>query len=282
MKRFVDDIAVEVVETALISKLDGIFTPINILNLDDKKVETIAGESEESKQQREDLKRQLEILASGSKTCKWYSAARAQGECILRKMHGHYKMLIWPIGSTNEKAEDVIASPSIDESTQSDDTGDEEQKDESGIPSPEEELDDNVSHVSEQRNPIPSLAEPDRTSTPIEEPTAKVKKPVFTDELDFEWGGSATTLRKSKPFSAEVEKSAPADDLDFGGWSTSRKSKPFPAPDLAPVEEALVEVEEPAPAPKTDWGGWGLSSTTKDKAAKKKGKKKSAVAVPEA
>ena len=79
MKRFVDDIAVEAVETALISKLDSIFTPIGILRLEEKQVEAIAGESEESKQQREDLKRQLETLTNGLKTCKWYSAARAQG-----------------------------------------------------------------------------------------------------------------------------------------------------------------------------------------------------------
>ena len=82
MKRFVDDIAVEVVEVALISKLENIFSPVSILKLEDQEVETIAGESEESKQQREDLKRQLEILVSGSKTCKWYSATRAQGEWI--------------------------------------------------------------------------------------------------------------------------------------------------------------------------------------------------------
>ena len=79
MKRFVDDVAVEVVETALISKLEDIFSPVGVLQLDDKEVEAIAGESEENKQQREDLKRQLEILVNSSKTCKWYSDARAQG-----------------------------------------------------------------------------------------------------------------------------------------------------------------------------------------------------------
>ena len=80
MKRFVDDIAVEVVEKTMIRKLESIFTPVSIFHLADKDVERIAGESEESRVQREELNQQLDILNKGSRVCKGYSAARSLGK----------------------------------------------------------------------------------------------------------------------------------------------------------------------------------------------------------
>lgn len=70
LKRFIDDVAVEIVETKLISKLHDIFSPMTVASMFDDKVNAIAGESEDSRVAREELNKQLEVLTKGSETCK--------------------------------------------------------------------------------------------------------------------------------------------------------------------------------------------------------------------
>ncbi|CZT11995.1 probable vacuolar sorting protein VPS1, dynamin, and related proteins [Rhynchosporium agropyri] len=76
LKRFVDDIAIEVIESKLISPLYDIFSPITVTSMSADLVTRIAGESEENRAQREQLTRQLDVLMKGSETCKSFIGVR--------------------------------------------------------------------------------------------------------------------------------------------------------------------------------------------------------------
>ena len=80
LKRFVDDIAIEVIEAKLISPLYDIFSPITVTSMPADLVTRITGESEEDRAQREQLTRQLDVLMKGSKTCKRFVGIRVLGE----------------------------------------------------------------------------------------------------------------------------------------------------------------------------------------------------------
>ena len=84
MKRFIDDIANEVIEAKLISPLGGIFTPVAVSAMSADLVTSMAGESEENRAEREQLTKQLDVLTKGSETCKRFIGVR-----ILSKT-GHY------------------------------------------------------------------------------------------------------------------------------------------------------------------------------------------------
>ncbi|KAL3422985.1 dynamin family protein [Phlyctema vagabunda] len=70
LERFVDDIAVELIEAKLISSLYDIFSPVTVSSMAVDLVVSVAGESEENCAQREQLSRQLDVLMKGSETCK--------------------------------------------------------------------------------------------------------------------------------------------------------------------------------------------------------------------
>ena len=76
MKRFIDDMAIEVVEAKLISPLAGIFTPVAVSTMSAELVTSMAGESEENRAQREQLTKQLDVLTKGSETCKRFIGVR--------------------------------------------------------------------------------------------------------------------------------------------------------------------------------------------------------------
>lgn len=80
MKRFVDDIAIEVIEAKLISPLHDIFSPITVTSMPAELVTSIAGESEENRAQREQLNKQLEVLMKGTETCKRFIGVRILGK----------------------------------------------------------------------------------------------------------------------------------------------------------------------------------------------------------
>lgn len=80
MKRFVDDIAIEVIEAKLISQLNSTFSPITVTSMAADLVNSIAGESEENRAQREQLTKQLDILMKGSETCKRFIGVRVLGK----------------------------------------------------------------------------------------------------------------------------------------------------------------------------------------------------------
>lgn len=80
LKRFVDDIAVEVIEDKLISQLGSIFSPVSVSIMPADLVICIAGESEENRTERELLAKQLDILMKGSDTCKRFIGVRLFGK----------------------------------------------------------------------------------------------------------------------------------------------------------------------------------------------------------
>ncbi|KAF4772632.1 hypothetical protein HAV15_011069 [Penicillium sp. str.  len=76
LKRFVDDIATEVIEVKLLGAITTLFTPITAFDMPKELIAQIAGESEESQSRREQLNKKLWILGKGSDTCKRFVGIR--------------------------------------------------------------------------------------------------------------------------------------------------------------------------------------------------------------
>ncbi|GFF61244.1 dynamin family GTPase, putative [Aspergillus udagawae] len=68
LKRFVDDIANEVVESKLMFSLSRILSPVTVFDMPANLITRIAGESKESQTIREQLNKELSILSKGSET----------------------------------------------------------------------------------------------------------------------------------------------------------------------------------------------------------------------
>lgn len=83
LKRFVDDIANEVVESRLMSSLSRILSPVTVFDMPASLVMKIAGESKESQTFREQLNKELLILNKGSDTCKRFVRTKADGIFVL-------------------------------------------------------------------------------------------------------------------------------------------------------------------------------------------------------
>lgn len=64
----------------LVSALGAILSPVTVFNMPDDLVTRIAGESEEHRAEREELNKQLDILAKGASTCKKFIGNR--GLCM--------------------------------------------------------------------------------------------------------------------------------------------------------------------------------------------------------
>lgn len=79
LERFIDDVAVEVIEARLISLLENILSPLSVYQMPADQVARIAGESEETRTQREQLSKQLEVLRSGLETCRRFAGFRISG-----------------------------------------------------------------------------------------------------------------------------------------------------------------------------------------------------------
>lgn len=78
-KRFVNNIAVQAVETSLIAKLGSIFSPIRVLNLASNIITTVAGESNESYTKRKALTNRLDVLMQGSEICNRFVVGSSHG-----------------------------------------------------------------------------------------------------------------------------------------------------------------------------------------------------------
>src|SRR5690242_3388380 len=74
-----DDVAVEVIEAKLVSAIDDIFSPVKVYQMSPELVSRIAGESEDSRTEREQLSRQLAVLGNGLHTCKRFAGFRVGG-----------------------------------------------------------------------------------------------------------------------------------------------------------------------------------------------------------
>ena len=90
MKRFIDDIASEVIEAKLISPLGNIFEPVAVSAMSADLVTSMAGESEENRAQREQLTKQLDVLTKGSDTCKRFIGVR-----LLSKTRPYFVLVQW-------------------------------------------------------------------------------------------------------------------------------------------------------------------------------------------
>ncbi|KZM21682.1 GTPase [Ascochyta rabiei] len=89
-KRFVDDIAVEAVETNFIARLGDILSPIKVTWLAPEVVTSIAGESDESRAKRNSLSNQLNVLIQGLQTCKKFVVGTLYGTfSVISSMRYH-------------------------------------------------------------------------------------------------------------------------------------------------------------------------------------------------
>ncbi|KAK3389943.1 P-loop containing nucleoside triphosphate hydrolase protein, partial [Podospora didyma] len=79
LKRFIDDVAVEIIESKLVAALDNILSPMSVFKMTPELVSAIAGESEENRSQRDQLTRQLDVLRNGLQTCKKFVGLRIRG-----------------------------------------------------------------------------------------------------------------------------------------------------------------------------------------------------------
>lgn len=79
LKRFIDDMSVQVIEAKLVAELDRILTPVSIFEMSPEQVARIAGESEERRGRREQLTKQRDVLAEGLHTCKRFVGLRICG-----------------------------------------------------------------------------------------------------------------------------------------------------------------------------------------------------------
>ncbi|KAH6977690.1 P-loop containing nucleoside triphosphate hydrolase protein [Ilyonectria destructans] len=73
MKRFVDDVSVEVIETGLVSELGSIIEPVGISTMPAEELNGVAGETDEARRARQELQTQLSVLKSGAEICKKFS-----------------------------------------------------------------------------------------------------------------------------------------------------------------------------------------------------------------
>ncbi|KAH8696359.1 P-loop containing nucleoside triphosphate hydrolase protein [Talaromyces proteolyticus] len=76
MKRFIDDIAIEVIEGTLVTSLSDLFSPVSVFQMPPDTITRIAGESEENRSLREQLTKKLDVLLKGSETCKKFVRIR--------------------------------------------------------------------------------------------------------------------------------------------------------------------------------------------------------------
>ncbi len=68
--------AVQVIETKLLSALGGILTPLSVFHMPDDQVARIAGESEEIRMKRNELVKQIQVLQNGRETCERFVGLR--------------------------------------------------------------------------------------------------------------------------------------------------------------------------------------------------------------
>ncbi|KAK3948319.1 P-loop containing nucleoside triphosphate hydrolase protein [Pseudoneurospora amorphoporcata] len=82
MKRFIDDMAAQVIEDKLVDALASILSPVTIFEMDSKQIAIIAGESEDSRIEREQLTKQLTVLQKGMDTCKRFTGMKFTGNSL--------------------------------------------------------------------------------------------------------------------------------------------------------------------------------------------------------
>ncbi|KAK4159942.1 P-loop containing nucleoside triphosphate hydrolase protein [Cladorrhinum sp. PSN259] len=77
LRRFIDDISVEVIEAKLVNALAKILSSVSVHNMSPNLTTCIAGEPEYSKMKRSQLTKQLDVLGAGLETCKRFVGLHA-------------------------------------------------------------------------------------------------------------------------------------------------------------------------------------------------------------
>ncbi|MCJ1392161.1 hypothetical protein MMC18_005028 [Xylographa bjoerkii] len=169
LKRFIDDIAIEVIEAKLISPLAGIFTPVAVSAMSAELVTSMAGESEESRTQREQLIKQLDVLTQGSGICKRFIGVRLLGA---------------DDGATPSDSE-------VNDDSVNDDPSDSYEA--SGISS-------EFVRPRRQSVEISEIAIEESTPTPTPAAAPEASEAPDSEIVDLGWGFSKKTKKKSKHF----------------------------------------------------------------------------------
>ncbi|KAF4981260.1 hypothetical protein FZEAL_2886 [Fusarium zealandicum] len=73
LKRFVDDVAVEVIEAGLVSELEKILDPVTVSLMSSDELAKVAGETEASRATRKELETELTVLKEGLGICKTFA-----------------------------------------------------------------------------------------------------------------------------------------------------------------------------------------------------------------
>jgi hypothetical protein len=80
LRRFIDDVCVEIIETSLMSELGSIFNPLTVAVMAEDDIARIAGESDESREARRRLGNKIQTLRSGADICKELAGFRVRGK----------------------------------------------------------------------------------------------------------------------------------------------------------------------------------------------------------
>lgn len=137
LKRFIDDISVEVMEAQLVSKLSDILSAMSICDMSDETVSRLAGESEESRAEREQLNRQVQVLQYGLETCKRFASVRMGGGMEPLTPATLIQRSNTVLGSMFASVQDDDVSPDDDASSHDDGEGYGSDSDHRDIPSEE-------------------------------------------------------------------------------------------------------------------------------------------------
>ncbi|KAK7960498.1 dynamin GTPase [Apiospora saccharicola] len=80
LERFIDNIAVEVIEVKIVSALVDVLSPGGVYKMDHTLIEALAGESKEDQDRRAQLTKQLEMLTHGIRTCERFESGTLDSE----------------------------------------------------------------------------------------------------------------------------------------------------------------------------------------------------------
>ncbi|KAJ6126288.1 Male sterility NAD-binding, partial [Penicillium samsonianum] len=112
-----DDIATKVIEVKLLGAIPTLFTPITAFEMPKDLIRQVAGESEESQSQREQLNKKLWILKKGSDTCKRFVGIR--GLDSINEIQASLQNNPTTLSSSSCSLVDAIDSESIDRQSRS-------------------------------------------------------------------------------------------------------------------------------------------------------------------
>jgi hypothetical protein len=192
-KRFVDDVAVEAVETNLIAKLGDILSPIKVTCLTADVVTSVAGESEQSRSKRKQLKNQLDVLVQGLDTCKKF---------VVGNLHGTSGSQLPRCYILNPETNELSGAGTRDVAIRS------AKSDSSGFSSPfygreSDEADENGSQDGVEATPDSIHEVVSASPAPeIEEPPMPDEEVIASDEIgepvNDDWGFGVVTGKKKK------------------------------------------------------------------------------------